>query len=414
LRQPEEGFELKSCRDAAGPILRFLSHPAAALAFALAITPAASQEVRPVLTGIKVAQEGNLVRLTLEGSAGLESFTISRQGPPEKRDLVLTLKGAASAMSATPTDTSGPDPILPFEVTSSDDKGIPTVKIVLPREGDALVRFEHDGGRISFVLIPPEPRKTVTAEAYRIGADDVLAISVFGHDDLTKTTKVSPDGMVNFPLIGNVHAATRTVDDVSAEIQDRLAKDFLVDPHVTVSVWEYLSQWVNVIGEVAKPGRYYMTGPTTIIDAISQAGGLRNSAGEAILVTRRPQESDPGAAGEILRYSTASLLSEEKSSVVVRLRPGDVVNVLAREVFYVSGEIRNPGAYPLERAITLTKALTVAGGSTNASGAATAEVIHEEGGAQQRTTYLLRDIEERKVQDPLLRAGDVVVVKSRS
>lgn len=384
------------------------------LAPGLTSSSARAEGAPAALTGVVVSPEGKLVRVTLEGSVGIESFTLTRQGPPDKRDLVLTLKGVVSAMSATPTDTSGPEPVLPFEVSSAEDRGVPIVKVVFPREGDALVRLDHEGGRLSLILIPPEPRRTVSAEAYRIGADDVLAISVFGHEDLTKTTKVSPDGLINFPLIGNVRASGRTVDDISGEIQERLAKDFLVDPHVTVSVWEYLSQWVNVIGEVAKPGRYYMTGPTTIIDAISQAGGLRPVAGETILVTRRAQESDPGAAGEILRYSTASLLSEEKASVVVRLRPGDVINVLAREVFYVSGEVRNPGAYPLDRATTLTKAITVAGGVGSGAAAASAELIHEEGGAQQRTTYLLRDIEDRKIADPSLHAGDVVVVRARS
>jgi polysaccharide export outer membrane protein len=387
---------------------------AAGLALLFCLATGFAEEPRPELTGIQISLEGKLVKATLVGTAGFESFTLTRQGPPEKRDLVVTLKGVVSVMSASPTDVSGPDPVLPFDITPIDDKGSSSVKIVFPREGDALVRFERDGGKLSLLLIPPEPRRTVAAEAYRIGPDDVLAISVFGHDDLTKTTKVSPDGQINFPLIGNVSASGRTVDDISAEIQDRLAKDFLVDPHVTVSVWEYLSQWVNVIGEIAKPGRYFMTGPMTIIDAISQAGGLRPTSGETILVTRRAQESNPDAAGEILRYSTASLLSEEKTSVIVRLRPGDVINVLAREVFYVSGEVRNPGSYPLERSMTLTRAITLAGGIVGGAGSAPIEIIHVEAGVQQRTSYLLRDIEDRKVEDPALRAGDVVVVKPRS
>jgi len=379
----------------------------------LGILPALADTTPPTLTGVSVSIEGKLVRATLQGSPGFEDFMLGRQGPPEKRDLVLTLRGAVSAVSATPTDVSGPDPILPFEITPVVDAAGASVRIVFPAEGDALVRLERDHGQLSIVLIPPEPKRTITADTYRIGADDVLAISVFGHDDLTKTTKVSPVGLINFPLIGNVHAAGRSVDEVSVEIQDRLAKDFLVDPHVTVSVWEYLSQWVNVIGEVAKPGRYYMTGPTTIVDAISQAGGLRATAGETVLVARRSGEANPDAAGEILRYSTASLLSEEKASVIVRLRPGDVINVLAREVFYVSGDVRNPGAYPLERGTTLTKAITMAGGA--GSGAAgSAELIHEENGSQQRLSFTLRDIEERKVQDPALRPGDVVVVRARS
>ena len=378
------------------------------------ILPCEAQSPPAALTAIRVAPEGKLVRVTLEATVALESFALSRQGPPEKRDLVLVVRGMVSGLSATPTDVSGPEPIVPYELTAIEDKGIPTVKIVFQRGGDALVRVDHEGGKLSLLLIPPEPRRTTMAGAYRIGGDDVLAISVFGHDDLTKTTKVSPDGLINFPLIGNVTAAGRTVDEISTEIRDRLAKDFLVDPHVTVSVWEYLSQWVNVIGEIAKPGRYYLTGPTTLIDAISEAGGLRPTAGATILVTRRVQESDPADAGEVLRFSTASLLSEEKAATVIRLRSGDVVNALAREVFYVAGDVRNPGAYPLDRATTLTKAITIAGGLSSGAGGAGIELIRDEGGAQERTSYTLRDIEDRKTPDPPLHPGDVVVVKPKS
>jgi len=393
---------------------RFLAWGAVGAVLLVSQAPATGAGQSAALTGIKVVSEGKLIRVTIEGTIPLESFSLSRQGPPEKRDLVLSFRGMVSGMSATPTDISGPDPLLPYEISATDEGGTPGVKVVFPREGDALVRMEHEAGTLSIVLIPPEPRRTVAAEAYRIGSDDVLAISVFGHDDLTKTTKVSPDGQINFPLIGNVRASGRTVDDIAVEIQERLAKDYLVDPHVTVSVWEYLSQWVNVIGEVAKPGRYYLTGPTTLIDAISEAGGLRPTSGETILVTRRAQESDPEDAGEVLRFSTSSLLSEEKAAVVIRLRPGDVVNALARDVFYVSGAVRNPGAYPLDRSTTLTRAITIAGGLSGVGDGAVVELTHESEGVPKRTAFVLREIEDRKTADPILHAGDVVVVKSKS
>ncbi len=375
---------------------------------------AVAAEPAVTLTGVEVSPEGKLVRVTLSGSAPLEKFTLSRQGPPEKRDLVVKIRGAVSGLAVPPTDVSGSDTAVSIEISTLEEEGAPVVRVVFPRAGDSLVRLDHEGGRIALLLIPPEARRNEGAEAYRIGPDDVLAISVFGHDDLTKTSKVSPDGLINFPLIGNVHASGRTVDDLSAEIQERLEKDFLVDPHVTVSVWEYLSQWVNVIGEVAKPGRYYMTGPTTLVDAISQAGGMRPTAGESILVTRRAGESDPSAAGEVLRFSTSSLLSEEKAAAILRLRPGDVVNVLAREVIYVSGEVRNPGAYPLERSTTLLKVITLAGGFTASANVSMLDLIREEGGSRQRVSVNVRDIEDRKVPDPVLRPGDVVVVKRRS
>ena len=379
----------------------------------LAAPPAAAQE-KVILTGIDVAPEGKLIRVTFRTSAPMEAFVLSRQGPPEKRDLVIRLRGAGSALSVPPTDVSGAEPAVPYQVSVSEEDGVPVVKVVMERAGDSLVRLDHDGGGLSFILIPPETRRNQSAGAYRIGPDDVLAISVFGHDDLTKTAKVSPDGLFNFPLIGNVRAGSRTVDDVAAEIQERLARDFLVEPHVTVSVWEYLSQWVNVIGEVAKPGRYYLTGPTTLIDAISQAGGFRPTAGEAILVTRRAIESDPQTAGEVHRLSTAAVLSEDKTAAGFGIRSGDVVNVLAREVIYVSGEVRNPGAYPLERSATLLKVVTLAGGFTGAANTSALEIIREEEGVQHRLSFSVKEIEDQKIPDPVLKAGDVVVVKHRS
>jgi polysaccharide export outer membrane protein len=387
---------------------------AALLAAVLAAGAAAAEGPPAVLNALEITPEGKLVRVAFKASAPLEAFSLSRQGPPEKRDLVVKLRGVVSGLAVPPTDVSGGEPLVPYQVAGAEEEGAPVVRVIFEREGDSLVRVDHEAGAIVLILIPPERRRTRTTDAYRIGPDDVLAISVFGHEDLTKTTKVSPDGLVNFPLIGNVRAAGRTVDEVSAEIQERLARDFLVEPHVTVSVWEYLSQWVNVIGEVAKPGRYYMTGPTTLIDAVSQAGGLRPAAGETILVTRRPSESDPADAGEVMRFASAGLFRDEKAEGNVSLRPGDVVNVLAREVIYVSGEVRSPGPYPLDRTTTLLKAITLAGGFAPSANTAVLEVIREEGGAQQRLSFPVKPIEDRTAPDPVLRAGDVVVVKRRS
>jgi polysaccharide export outer membrane protein len=204
------------------------------------------------------------------------------------------------------------------------------------------------------------------------------------------------------------------VDQVAVEIQERLGENYLVDPHVTVSVWEYLSQWVNVIGEVAKPGRYYMTGPTTLIDAISQAGGVKPSAGDAISVTRRPQESDPAAAGEVMRFSSSGLLSEKSSAAEFSIRPGDVIQVLPDELIYVSGAVRSPGPYPLGRGTTLTRAIDLAGGMTSDAHSSEVDLVRMDEGEKRRLSFDIREIESRRVEDPVLRPGDEVVVRRRT
>lgn len=293
-----------------------------------AVEPSASSG-SGTLQSIVVAAEGRLLRVRMIAAGPILRYTLSRQGPPEKRDLVLRLPGFTSTNS-TRIDTA--DYLLPVdlaaeETTAGREAGI---KVVLGDVGDSLVSVGQDGAELSLVIIPPA-KKSDVADAYRIGANDSLQVDVFGHEDLNKTLKVSPRGLINFPLIGNVRAEGRSVDDVAAEITERLSKDFLQDPHVTVSVWEYLSQWVNVIGEVAHPGRYYLTGATTLIDAISQAGGLAAGAGSEILITRRAEEVDPASAGEVFHVEIKALFSSEGGKLNQRLRPGDIVNILAAE-----------------------------------------------------------------------------------
>lgn len=361
------------------------------------------------LTAAEVRPEGRLVRLILSLEGGDGALSLSRQGPPDRRDLVLELPGVAAAPDVASTDL---EPVPLSLETGSGESGGSSLKMTLRGLGDSLVRMETREGAIELLLIPPEAGSDTVEGSYRVGSDDVLAVSVFGHEDLTKTVKVSPDGQIKIPLIGNVRAAGRTVDAIAGDIQERLAKDFLVDPHVTVSVWEYLSQWVNVMGEVNKPGRYYMTGPTTLVDAVSMAGGLKPSAGDMILVTRRPLESDPAEAGQIMRFSASSMMGQEVGPAGFTLRPGDVINVTLGEYVYLEGEVRSPGAYPLDDETTLQRALSMAGGFAPGVEEAVLELIRERDGRRERTSYTSREL--RDGTDPVVRPGDVVVVRRRS
>ena len=116
-----------------------------------------------------------------------------------------------------------------------------------------------------------------TDPTYVIGPDDVLSIAVWKEPDFTKVVPVRPDGMISIALVGDVKAAGLTVE----ELQNNLAKQlkaYVDNPEVTISVQEFHSQKFNILGEVNKPGAYSLTGPTTILDAIAQAGGFRDFA----------------------------------------------------------------------------------------------------------------------------------------
>ena len=302
---------------------RRLGQRAAVLIVVMAPLASLAQSSGGVLKTVAIRPEGRLLAIELTASVPMQSYALMRQGPPESRDLVLSLPGFTSEAPAA-IDTG--DYLLPIEIVRDEKADRPGVKITFGRVGDSLVKVAQEGAALTIVIIPPEKRSDA-ADAYRIGANDTLQIDVFGHEDLNKTLKVSPHGLISFPLIGNVRAEGRTVDDVAAEITERLAADYIQDPHVTVSVWEYLSQWVSVMGEVAQPGRYYMTGPMSLIDALSQAGGLTEKAGKEIVVTRRAEAMDPAAAGEVFRVQVPALLSAADGGSNLRLRSGDVINV---------------------------------------------------------------------------------------
>lgn len=112
------------------------------------------------------------------------------------------------------------------------------------------------------------------ATDYRIGAQDLLSISVFGVQDLDKEVRVNSNGQISLPLIGTVQAGGKTVPELEAELAKRYANGYLQNPQVTVFIKEYTSQRITLEGAVNKPGIYPITGKTTLLQAIALAGGV--------------------------------------------------------------------------------------------------------------------------------------------
>jgi polysaccharide export outer membrane protein len=122
---------------------------------------------------------------------------------------------------------------------------------------------------------------------YRLGAEDVMLVSVWKDEQLTKEVVVRPDGMFSFPLVGDVQAEERTVEDIRVELVKRLNK-YIPNPNVSVAVLKVLSYKVYVVGRVNKPGEYLIGHYTDVLQALSLAGGLTPFAAENdIKVIRR-------------------------------------------------------------------------------------------------------------------------------
>lgn len=147
-----------------------------------------------------------------------------------------------------------------------------------PSEKQSTPSEKKDQGKPAAPETPQQSNgdKSKTDE-YVIGADDVLSIVVWKEPDFTKVVPVRPDGMISMALAGDVKAAGLTVKQLQESLKKQLTA-FVSSPEVSVTVQEFRSQKFNIMGMVAKPGSYPLTGPTTILDALALAGGFRDFA----------------------------------------------------------------------------------------------------------------------------------------
>jgi polysaccharide biosynthesis/export protein len=204
----------------------------------------------------------------------------------------------------------------------------------------------------------------VAGGEYTIGAYDVLSITVWGQSDLSKDYQVDAQGFVPFPLLGRVKAGGLTVTQLAAHLTTLLEKDYLVNPQVIVTVKEYLSKKIQVIGEAEKPGLFYLTGPTTVLEALARAGGLTKAAGKQLFVVRTPRNPDGTSTGgsAMLRVSLDKLRAGDTSEDI-SLEDGDTIVVpRTQAAFFVLGEVNRPGTFPLDKDTTVLDAITIAGG----------------------------------------------------
>lgn len=156
---------------------------------------------------------------------------------------------------------------------------------------------------------------------HRIAPLEIIIVDVFGERDLSKELRVQASGKITFPLLGDVDVAGKTTTEVEKNLKELLAKDYLVDPQVIVTVKEYRQRYVNVIGQVMKPGGLPLPGEErwTILDAIGQAGGLTRAA--------NPSRIEFSRQGKIQVYSFDQLKKNSDADKKIFLEPGDTIYV---------------------------------------------------------------------------------------
>ncbi|MCW5889157.1 MAG: polysaccharide biosynthesis/export family protein [bacterium] len=319
----------------------------------------------------------------------------------------LALGGAGCGLQRDVGLSTPPENVAVRDVVSERD-----------RERLQALAAERSGG---------DPRR-----GYRIGPDDLLevripellesgnrgpaelsrgivAATVPGVPTFTQGFRVGADGVITLPLLGPVRAEGLTTSELEALLAQRLVRaDILRKPQVTVSLAEYRSGVVAVMGTVEKPGLYPVTRPgATIADVVWAAGGPTKEAGRIVAFT-------PAGQADPIRLDLETLIqpdSDEERRMNVRVAAGDVVSISPAGNVLVDGWVEKPGAYPVTRGLTLAGAIAAAGGNHFAADRRQAVVKRSVGPNEQKMYVVDLDaVASGAAPDMPLADGDVVSV----
>ena len=195
---------------------------------------------------------------------------------------------------------------------------------------------------------------------YRMGTGDVLRITVYGQPDLATEARVGDSGNISFPLIGDVKMAGVTPAQGETEIAQRLSKGgFINEPFVPLNVVQYRGQQISVLGRVNRPGRHTLEKVSRVTDVLALAGGIAGDGADTItLVRTRDGKPEYRDIDMIALFQPGGEASNEM------VQDGDIVNVARQPMFYIYGEVQRPGAFRLERNMSVVQALSMGGGVT--------------------------------------------------
>lgn len=244
------------------------------------------------------------------------------------------------------------------------------------------------------------------SESLLIGSGDLLHISVLREPELDQHARVLDSGEIALALIGNVAVGGLT----PAQAADRIAAGYregkyLLQPEVSVLVEEYATQAVSVLGQVNHPGTVQLTAQRTLIDVLSQAGGLTEFADRHITIERGDKD------GERIRVFLPNR-AEDALNADVLVRPGDTVIVPKAGIVYVLGDVAHPGGYVMQydSKLTVLQAIALAAGASKTASERRIRLVRSVDGQSLSMLLPLRDMERGREPDVPLQANDILYV----
>lgn len=250
--------------------------------------------------------------------------------------------------------------------------------------------------------------------AQRIGAYDLIAVSVYDQPEFTRSVRVGADGFIRLPMLErHIKAEGLLPAELETSIVEALsAEDILVDPFVTVTIAEYHSRPISVIGSVKNPITFQAAGPVTLLEAITRAGGLSPDAGLEILVTRTQPGEEGKPASLTQRIAVKELIGATDPELNLQLHGGEEIRVPEIGKIFVVGNVKSPGVFPVQddAETTVLQMLALAEGLTPYAGKQAFIYRREASGSKNEITIELRKIMERDAPDVPLVAKDVLYI----
>ncbi|MCG6871615.1 MAG: polysaccharide biosynthesis/export family protein [Gammaproteobacteria bacterium] len=253
----------------------------------------------------------------------------------------------------------------------------------------------------------------LAGDAYRVGPGDVLNIAVFQVDELNRKVRVNAKGEILIPLLGVVSVGGHSVAEVESLLAAQLGEKFLRNPQVSIFIEEYRSQQVTVMGSVKQPSIYSIREPRTVLEMLSEAGGLSEEAGTKIYAQAIAEDPISGKpVPQKFVIDLGNLLEGVDPRLNIVLRGGDSVYVPKAGMVFVEGAVRKPGAYRMQGNTNVMKAITMAGGPEFQARQGGIQIFRQRDGENQIIELDLDRVRDNTRQDVTLLDGDVVVVPS--
>lgn len=260
-------------------------------------------------------------------------------------------------------------------------------------------------------------------QGYVLGPDDQIALQAPDIEEISaKPVRIDLSGNINLPLIGGVRAAGLTPVELQSRLRDRFKK-YVKNPDITVSIAEFRSQPVSVLGAVQNPGVHQLQGDKNLFGVLSLAGGLRADAGAAVKITRRREwgrlplpnaADDPTGQYSVASIPIRSIMGAANPAENIAIKPQDVISVPRAEMIYAVGAVHKSGGFVLgeHESISALQALALAEGLDRTASAQNAKILRATENSPNRTEIPvdIKKILAGTSADVALKADDILFI----